>query len=394
MAKPLPLGGDFWRLQGVMLISALADACIFVAPIYWILVEEGLDLSTSDGLGEARDQVLLVMTWVPLARVLAQPLLAPIGDALPRGRVLSVALLLRAAPWVALGLLASENPVSRSSFAMLCAGAALSGLADATSLALVPSLVPPSEVGRALALSAGLPRAGFFASVVVGLLVVALCGVRTTLFVGAGLLAGAAIWCRLFAGRVAAIHEPGAWSPVGSLFAGRRVLGLALLAALTNFAVYPLYWVGPMVAGATRSDGDSLEVAIVAGTAIGLLALGVLARMAARRAIAASLIVLGLGLVLLATGQAPLVAGAAVGAGFSAANLLLVSRAIAGAPDRLRTRVAGLLAALFAGGGELGLRVVQPVLAGGAALWLPVALGAPLLAIGAILARPASDPGR
>src|SRR5690242_778649 len=95
-----------------MLVSSLADGCLLVAPICWIIVDQGLDLATADGLERATSQVLAVMTWAPLARLVALPLLAPLGDALHRGRVLSIALLSRAWPWLLLGLLVPEQPAS------------------------------------------------------------------------------------------------------------------------------------------------------------------------------------------------------------------------------------------------------------------------------------------
>ncbi len=393
--RPQPLGRAYWRLQAAMLVSALADACIIIIPIYWILVRQGLDLSTAEGLAAARDETQTVLTWVPLARMVSQPLLAPLADALPRGRVLSVALLLRASPWVTLAILSVQEPVSARTLGMLCAGAALSGLADTAALALVPRIVPPTETERALALAAGLPRAGFFLSVVVGLIVVVLLDVRATLLLGAGLLVVAAVACGSFPEHGAAGGGRRAWSPLGVVAAGRGPLALCGLAALANFAVYPLYWVGPAIAGRSDASGDNLEVAIVVGSLLGLLALGVLARLPPARAIGGSLLALGLALAALAAGRATIAVGVVLGAAFAASNLLLAARAIAQAPDAVRARVAGLFGAACAGAGELGARVVEPALAGGAIGWLPLALGAPIALAGFVLwaRRPAVATG-
>jgi predicted MFS family arabinose efflux permease len=386
-AKPQPLGRLFWRLQGAMLVSSLADGCLLIAPLYWVIIEQGLDLATDEGLGRARDQIVTLLTWVPLARLVATPLLAPLGDALHRGRVLSVALLLRTAPWLALGLLYADAPVSRRALAMLVAAAALSGLADVVSLALVPRLVPPGEVERAVSLSAGLPRAGFFLSVAIGLVVVALFGVRATLFAGAGLLVLAAIVCGTFPEHGMAERTPWRWSPLGALGAGRGVLTLALVAGLANFAVYPLYWVGPALARGGAFESDNLEVAIVGGSIAGLFALGILSRRAPERAIGGTLAALGASLGLLATGRAPLLAAALVGATFAVCNLLAAARAIALAPDPVRTRAAALIGLAFAGGGELGVRTVQPALAGAGPRPLLAALAAPLLVLAILIVR-------
>lgn len=384
--KALPLGRPYWRLQGAMLISALADACLFVAPIYWIFVEQGLDLTQPGGLQAAQREVLLLLTWVPLARLATQPLLAPLADRWPRGRVLSVALLLRAAPWVILAILYRQAPASARTLGALCVAAALAGLADTASLALVPRLVPPSEVDRALALSAGLPRAGFYLSVVFGLVVVALLGVRATLVTGAILLAVASIACGSFPEHAAADDDPRPWSPLGVVRAGPVPLALCLLAALTNLAVYPLYWIGPALSGG-GSAADNLEIALAAGALGGLLALGVLSRLGPRAALGGTLLVLAAALCGLAGGVAPLGCGVAIGASFAAANLLLLARAIALAPDGTRARVAGLFGALFGLAGELGARLVQPALLDGGGGWLLVLLAAPIAASAIAIAR-------
>ncbi len=390
--RTLPLGRAFWRLQAALLIASLTDACMIVAPLWWIIVGEGLELSTDDGRAKALTQILAVLTWPALVRLIALPLLAPLGDALPRGRVLAIALALRASPWLSLALIPDGNLASVRALVALSANAALGGLCDSVSLALVPRLVPPSEAARAISISAGLPRAGFFLSTVIGLVLIGLFGARTMTFTGAALLITAAFIGGTFAKFNLSTEElqseRGArsrWSLLGALDGGRGPLWLCAAAALVNFAVYPLYWVGPTLAA--KVNGDNLEVAIVCGSILGLFSLGVLSRLKPARAIGGAMVALGAAVAALAFGWSPLLVGGAIGAAFSAAQLLLIANAIARAPDRARARVAALFAALFAGAGEISTHVVQPTFAAGRPPLVLAALGGALAIAGVVLAR-------
>jgi predicted MFS family arabinose efflux permease len=203
------LGPAFRWLMASDALTLLALMVGQVALPWWIATQGG-----------AHDLAVYGVVVAAFA-IVAMPLLSPLGDRVPKRRLVVIALCMFAAASVGVATLAS---VGHYRLVVLIALGVVPVLAMA---ALVPSissftteLVPPASLGRAMGLQQSAQATGRMIGPALGGAVLGLGGIATTLWLNAALLLGAALASRRVPPGVPPARERRAWR--ADLMAGMR----------------------------------------------------------------------------------------------------------------------------------------------------------------------------
>lgn len=373
----VPLGPDFVRAQLVQLVSLIADHSLMWILVWWLIMtrKEATAIETS----------MLVAPGM-LLPLLALPFCGTLADFVERKRLIRLACLVRAILHLAVAIMLYTGTLTVERGAACIVLSALAGACfDATFTALLPQLVAPGQAERALDYSLALPRAGYFVTSFILIFLLAILGERWVCGLGVVFLLIATLLC----GHIESSTQP---EPISDEDAGDpplvrglrglldgllifvrspRLLVLAGLAALANFVMYPLFWLGPasMAAGTKlpKRLPDNIEVLLVLGVIVGALATPRLCRRYGDdRVLGGGLLGLALGLAALGTfHQADLLYATATALGFalvqvtglSSGTMTLIS------PGSHRARVTALSLLAFELGGELGGYSLHPLIA-------------------------------
>lgn len=383
-----PLGTAFWTLQFAQAVSLTADGGLLWSLVFWT---SGDGKSSGVPLTSVVSPALQMSLWL-------LPLIGLLGDRLSRKALLMASLGLRAVAQLAIALLLVTKQLGPSAL-FGCQIASLIGtlLFEVTCPATVPMLVTQPQAPRALGYGLSLPRAGFFLTSVVCLLMVAIIGPVAMLLTGVGFLALALDLLR----RLGISTEPAnpwplsaaprrLFDAIGLLLRTPGLAWLGFLAALANFVVYPLFALSPyqrlhpqthpqaiapggmallttlLPSTPPPQEQHDLEFWLVIGVVIGAALLQRrLKAVSTDRIFAASLLWLALGVGLLAISSSEAVAVLAtilVGVALMPLAALSTGVSLLGVASEYRARVAALLAMLFLLGGELGQAVLRPLL--------------------------------
>lgn len=398
-----PLGPDFVRAQLAQIVSLIADHSLMWILMWW-LFRTRQDPS-SDEVLSLLSPGLLLLCAVPIAGTWA--------DQHDRKQVARWACLVRALCHVAiLGMLYSRTLTVDRSLVFLWGSALAGSFFDASFTPMLPQLVPDSQAERALDYSLALPRAGYFITGFILVLLLAILGERIVCLLGVVFLLLAAVLVGNIQANTqprrdpAAPRDPSSLAWLRSFLDGPRVLlgspkllFVALLSMLANFLMYPLFWLGPgaLVKGhrLPKTLPENIEVILVAGVVLGAIATPRLCRRyAAEKIAAASLLGMSVGLLglgLLHSEHALYLTAALLGFFLVQITGLAGGSATLSVADSHRARIGALVLVLFELGGELGAWILRPLMVQHGLPSVLCVLSA-LLALGAIpwLARPSS----
>lgn len=382
-----PLGPDFPRLLFAQAVSLIADHSVMWISVWWLFM-------TRKGATAAETVSLIAPGFLLYLGLL--PLFGTLADRVERKHIVTAALAIRALAHLAVALMLQTGSLTVDRVAALQLVVAAAGAAfDATTTAMLPRLVPASEVDRALEYSLALPRAGFYITSFLLIFLLALLGESVVCWLGVLFLAIATLSTRAIDAATGPIAppQPGAASWLRDALDGPlmllrtpRLLWAALLTALANFAVYPLFWLGPasLLPGGhvPKRLPPSIEVQLVFGVLIGALCTpGLCRRVTTERLLSFSLLGLASGLLLLGWLHSDtLLYATSFGLGFALVQVtgLAGGSATLAAPDTHRARITALVVALFEIGGECGSTLLHPIVA-------QHGLGRALTALAAIL---------
>lgn len=389
------LGPDFVRAQIAQAVSLIADHSLMWILVWWLFM-------TRKNASAAETVTLLSPGLLVL--LLALPMAGTVADRRERKRLAQVACLVRALCHLAVAaMLYSRSLTVDRGLVFLLISTVAGAFFDASLTPMLPQLVAPSQAERALDYSLALPRAGYFITSFVILLLLAIVGERIVCLLGVGflLLAGVAVGS-IQASTGPSSEAPSAEAPVRgwllafvdgplALLRSPKLLFLALLSLLANFVMYPLFWLGPgsLIRGRTlpQSLPENIEVVLVLGVLLGALATPRLCRRYAPEKVAAASL-LGLAIGLLGLGWLPepdALYLVALGLGFALVQItgLAGGSATLSTANSHRARVGTLILVLFELGGELGGFALHPLLAryGLSATLSGLAVGLSLVAV-------------
>ncbi len=373
-----PLGSRFWSLQLSEGLSLLADASFLWGGVWWVVM----------GRQPTLDEVMLVTGTGGLAWMLATPFAGVLADAFSRLRAIKWSLAARTLLHVLVAAAAWRQGLSAP---LLAVFAALSGIGSAVFDAAAPpsalSFVAVQDQERALSYSLGLPRAGFYLTGIVCLLICATGGLPWLFAMGAfALLFSLAILSALPNDD----RKPSASLPllflggIKTFFTNPGLVSLGALLFVAHFVVHPLYSVSP--AGQERIAPENLEVALCAGVVACAIFLG---RMTKR---ISHVVLLGLGTCGLGVGLAslplipPWIASALIGVALMIVVGNASARVLLSTPDNERGRILSTSNLLYEMGADAGTAAVLPYVATHGANTTLYALGIPLIVLGSVLA--------
>jgi MFS family permease len=334
------------------------------------------------------EEVILVTNTGGLAWTCATPIAGLLADSFSRLRLIRWALGLRVLLHVLVPFVLLFNGLSAAALATF---AALSGVGSAVFDAAAPpaalSLVPETEQARALSYSLGLPRAAWYLTGVVCLLVVAIAGLPWLFGLGALGLTFALILTRLIP-----IDErkPGAhvllmfFDGLKKFFTNPGLVALGALIFIAHFAVHPLYWVSP--ASRERIAPENLEVALCAGVILCAIFMGKLStRMSQTVLLGVGVAILGLGISTLPI-IPPWTASGLIGIALMIVVGNAGARFLLDTPDAERGRILSTSNLLYELGGDAGVALVVPYAVSHGPNTTLYAMGLPLIVLGAVLA--------
>lgn len=180
------LNANYWTFLSCLSIASLAAVCIRFGVAWY-----ALELTGSAALFAG------IIGLSTAFEVLGKPLLAPLGDAFDRLTVFRTSVALCAFAGLLLAMAALWLPFSAAllTVALVFLGV-VSGLADTTAAALVPTLVEPAHLSQAQAARSAASSGVTIAGPIIAAGVIAIGGAKPTLVVAVGLL-GVAFACAL-----------------------------------------------------------------------------------------------------------------------------------------------------------------------------------------------------
>ena len=369
-----PLGPDFARAQLAQIVSLIADHSLMWILMWWLFRTR--QNPNTDEVLSLLSPGLLLLCAVPIAGTWA--------DQRDRKHVARWACCVRALCHLAiLGMLYSRTLTVDRSLVFLWGSALAGSFFDASFTPMLPQLVPDSQAERALDYSLALPRAGYFITGFILVLLLAMLGERMVCLLGVVFLLLAAVLVGNIQANTQPRRDPAAPRDPSSLawlrafldgprvlLGSRKLLWVALLSMLANFLMYPLFWLGPgsLVKGhrLPKTLPENIEVVLVVGVVLGALATPRLCRRyAAEKIAAASLLGMSVGLLglgLLHSEQALYLTAGALGFFLVQITGLAGGSATLSVADSHRARIGALVLILFELGGELGAWVLRPLM--------------------------------
>jgi len=362
------LGRDFWVFQAGQMISTVGDACGNIALAWWVLDVTQSPVNMSAVLAPA----------IVVQSVLT-PVLGPLGDRFSRRRLIVGSDLLRAVAIAALAISSTRGvfsvPLVLAIYIPFVAGSALF---NSNNMSIVPQLVPPDALQKAVRTSESLRAIGRVMGGIVAGLLISWSGVGAAFALDAVSFGIAAI-------ATASIVEPrrhprqsseglGSRRPVRAfvqeLRGGFQVVHripvlfyLCIAIVAFNLVLSPMQILVPTYAKLSKAMPawflGGLESCLGTGIIIGAVTVGTLERM---RSWAPSVI---LGLILVGGSMAmlPHVPGVVApmgvmflfGVGAAWTNIPIGTRVSVALPDHFRSRVNAIIAFLFESAGPIGV---------------------------------------
>ena len=393
MRAKASLGRNFWLYHVGQMISSVGDACGSIALTWWILDVTGSPAAIS-----------VVIAPAMAVQMFLTPVLGPLGDRLPRLRLILIADLMRGVAIGALGWMAMSGtfsiPVAIGVYSVFTSGSALF---NSNNMSIVPQLVPDEALHGAVRTSQSLQAIGRVLGGVIGGLLVSVAGVGPAFAVdalsfGVAVLLTAAIGSRALGWQATAAGSGRSF--ITELGDGFKViqhvpllLWLCGAIALFNLILSPMQVLLPTYAKVTKGMPawffGGLEASLGAGIIAGALVIGRVER-AARviPSVAVGLILLGSGTVLLPHVPgiiAPMAAMFVVGLGAGCTNIPIGMRVSVAIPNQFRSRINSIIAFIFDASAPVGLALGGLLVPTLGVTWTMTGLGiAILLAIPAL----------
>lgn len=346
------LGRGFWRFRTGFAISALGDACSWVALTWWALHEIGVG-----PLG-----VLVAVTLT--ARLLLLPLTGAIADRVPRRRLIRGSYVLRGLSVSAMAAMAFSDRFELSWLvALLAVHAFGTALSQAASPAFLVDLVDPRTMAEAQRITATANAISEVAGGLVAAIAVASLGVGWTLVVDLVTYVVAAVL--LPATRASGDATSGGLiADVSEGFAHvRRVPALVAVCALAsglNFFVAPVEVLFPAASESTAWLLGALRAAFGCGAVLGAMSLTALGkRLDAPRCVAAGVasVACGLGTFAWFGPSAGLLCVALAGCGIAIVNVTINTRIAECVPRPILARTFAILRFSTGLAGPLGVLI-------------------------------------
>ncbi len=360
------LGRDFWLFRIGQVISVIGDSCGNIALAWWVL-----DVT---GSAAAMSSVLAPTMFI---RIFLLPLCGPLGDRFPRKTLALLSDLWRGALMLLVGILIASGspriPLVACIYVLMAVGTALF---NAISSSIVPQLVRKGQVGTAMRQTHAIASIGLIAGGALGGILVTWIGVEGAFLLNAAcfFIAALATW-GIRADTTPGTGEEGLtpallggwWSELQDGFALLYripvLFWLSMVAMGLNFVLNPLSVALPVLAKEGRGLPPwflgALEASIGAGSVLGALGLGWLARrVSADRLMVSSIALMGVAVALLPQAPGwlgPLFAMFCLGLGNSWANIPFGAQLSVATPDRYRSRINSIFAFLCGGIGPLGV---------------------------------------
>lgn len=375
------------------MISTVGDACGNIALTWWILDVTGSPAAISAVIAPAM-AVQMFLT----------PVLGPLGDRLPRLRLILIADVMRGAAIGVLGWMAMSGlfsiPFVIGVYSIFTAGSALF---NSNNMSIVPQLVPEDALHGAVRTSQSLQAIGRVLGGVIGGLLVSTAGVGAAFALdavsfGVAAVMTAAIGSSAVAWKRNAEDRQGSF--IHELADGFRVirrvpllLWLCGAIALFNLILSPMQVLLPTYAKVTKGMPawffGGLEASLGAGIIASALVIGRVEK-AARiiPSVAVGLILLGSGTLLLPHVPgivAPMAAMFVVGLGAGCTNIPIGMRVSVAIPNQFRSRINSIIAFIFDASAPVGLALGGLLVPTLGVTWTMTGLGlAILLAIPAL----------
>jgi MFS transporter, DHA3 family, macrolide efflux protein len=381
------LGRNFWLYHVGQMISTVGDACGNIALTWWIL-----DVTRSPAAISA------VLAPAMAAQMFLTPILGPLGDRMPRLRLILLADMMRGAAigvlgWMAMGGLFSI-PVVIGVYSLFTSGSALF---NSNNMSIVPQLVSEDALHGAVRTSQSLQAIGRVLGGVIGGLLVSIAGVGAA-FLADAVSFGVAALLTAAIGSGALGWQSNAGdrdrSFISELGDGFRViqrvpllLWLCGAIALFNLILSPMQVLLPTYAKVTKGMPawffGGLEASLGAGIIAGALLIGRVERAAhIIPSVALGLILLGSGTILLPHLPgivAPMASMFVVGLGAGCTNIPIGMRMSVAIPNQFRSRINSIIAFIFDASAPVGLALGGLLVPTLGVTWTMTALGLAIL---------------
>jgi len=387
VSEKATLGRNFWLYHVGQMISTVGDACGNIALTWWIL-----DVTRSPAAISA------VIVPAMAVQMCLTPILGPLGDRLPRLRLILVADVLRGLAIGALGWMAINGvfsiPVVIGVYSLFTSGSALF---NSNNMSIVPQLVSEDLLHGAVRTSQSMQAIGRVLGGVAGGLVVSMAGVGAAFVLdavsfGAATLMTAAIGSSALVWKGSAVDRKSSF--INELTDGFRViqrvpllLWLCGAIALFNFILSPMQVLLPTYAKVTKGMPawffGGLEASLGAGIIAGALVIGRVEKAArAVPSVAVGLMLLGAGTVLLPHVPgivAPMAAMFVVGLGAGCTNIPIGMRISVAIPNQFRSRINSIIAFIFDASAPVGLALGGLLVPTLGVTWTMTGLGVAIL---------------
>ena len=362
------LGRDFWLFQTGQMISTVGDACGSIALAWWILDVTKSPVSMSTILAPA----MVVQTVLT-------PVLGPMGDRFSRKRLILGSDLLRCVTIAGLAILSARGafsvPLVLAIYIPFVAGSALF---NSNNMSIVPQLVSPEALQKAVRTSESLRAIGRVVGGIVAGLLISWTGVGAAFTLdaasfGIAAMATAAILdpqrsARNSSRTMESLHPIRAF--IHELRGGFQVihripvlLWLCIAIVVFNLVLSPMQILLPTYAKLSKGMPawflGGLESCLGSGIIFGAVTVGALERTPSwAPSVIIGLILVGGSTAVLAHVpgvMAPMAIMFLLGVGAAWTNIPIGTRVSVALPDHFRSRVNAIIAFLFDGTGPIGV---------------------------------------
>ncbi|HBB67969.1 MAG: hypothetical protein A2X28_00185 [Elusimicrobia bacterium GWA2_56_46] len=369
----MALGRDFWLFRFGQLISVIGDACSNIALAWWILDKTGSAAKMSAVLAPAM-----------FIQIILTPLAGPIGDRFPRKKLVLVSDIWRGVFTLAIASMVFLDyfnlPLLIVFYVFLAVGGAIF---NSVSTSIVPQLVSPDQLPKAMQQTQAISAAGGVAGGIAGGLIVSLFGVGGAFLLDAMSFLAAAIatafirantlptigsgmpdssWLKSWASQLAA--------GIRTLTRLRLLLWLSIVSMAMNFVLSPIGVILPVLVKQQRNLPPwflgALESSVSLGTIIGALMIGKLrSGIATDKIVVIGLCLVGIGIGGMGwvpTAALPLVMMLIIGFGVSIAQVPMSTSMALAVPDDFRSRITTIRQFLGMIAAPLGVALAGPMI--------------------------------
>lgn len=345
------LGRDFWLYRLGQAISVIGDVCSSIALSWWILEKTG-----------SAAKLATIMSPAMLVSVFLLPLLGPLGDNYSRRKLILIGDGWRAIISLTLAAMAYYDIFSVGLlvvlYVMLALGTAFYRVGASS---IVPQLVPPALLGKAIQQSQAISSTGTILGGVVGGVLVTWLGVG-----GAFLIDGISYVIAVAATFVIVVktiptapvkegHPISVW--MGEVKAGFRVVykipvrfWLSILAAFLNFAIAPTNIALPVLVKEARNMPPWFLGALASSRSLGVILAALMLGWINKKIyqdilLVFSIVMIGLGIMMLPWTPnifLPPLMMFLIGAAFACFNITVSTQDALALPDNYRARAGSI----------------------------------------------------